>query len=141
MKKVSRKRKNPRKRKSPGKRKGTKCVKKAKKKVTAMKKKPSKPKKSPVVSSSAPAGATLEEVGVITHYFPHVEAAVVKLKKGTLSIGDSIIIKGHTTDFQEQIDSMQLDHVPITNATRGQEIGLRVKEKVRDSDIVYKIVG
>jgi putative protease len=96
--------------------------------------------KSPI-SSSIPAGASLEEVGAVTHYFPHVEAAVIKLTKGPINVGDSIIIKGHTTDFKDKVASMQLDHVPITNATLGQEIGLRVKSKVREHDVVYKIVS
>lgn len=90
--------------------------------------------------TSIPAGASLEEVGIVTHYFSHVEAAVVKLTKGSLSLGDSIIIKGHTTDFKEKVDSIQLDHAPLQNASIGQEIGLKVKSKVRDGDVVYKIV-
>ena len=82
----------------------------------------------------------LEEIGVITHYFPHVQAAVVKMTKGSLSVGDTIIIKGHTSDFKEKVDSIQIDRAPITNASIGQEIGLKVKSKVREHDVVYKIV-
>jgi hypothetical protein len=100
-----------------------------------------KPKIKSKPSISIPAGASLEEIGVVTHYFPHVEAAVVKLTKGSLNVGDDIIIKGHTTDFKDKVSSMQLDHVPIINAGVGQEIGLKVKSKVRDSDTVYKIIS
>ena len=126
-------------------------VKKAKKKVVA-KKRPSRgepsgkkkvalAKKQPAkIATSIPSGASLEEVGVITHYFPKVDAAVVKLTKGILSIGDSIVIKGHTSDFKEKVDSIQLDHAPIQNAEQGMEIGLKVKAKVREHDVVYKII-
>lgn len=95
----------------------------------------------PVKKSSIPEGASLEEVGIVTHYFPKVDAAVVKLTKGTLSIGDTIFIKGHTSDFKEKVESIQLEHVPITTAEMGQEIGLKVKSRVREHDIVYKLIG
>ena len=113
-------------------------VKKVKKK-TAVKKPLAKTKKKK--ATSIPAGASLEEVGIITHYFPKVDAAVVKLTKAGLSIGDKIVIKGHTSDFKEKVDSIQLDHEPIQNAEKDMEIGLKVKSKVRDHDVVYKIVS
>ena len=91
--------------------------------------------------SSIPAGASLEEVGVVTHYFPKVDAAVVKLTKGILSLGDTIFIKGHTSDFKEKVESMQLDHTPIEKGEQGMEIGLKVKAKVREHDIVYKLLS
>ncbi|PIP68585.1 MAG: hypothetical protein CO035_03855 [Candidatus Omnitrophica bacterium CG_4_9_14_0_2_um_filter_42_8] len=115
-----------------------KTVKKVKKR-TAVKKPAVKAKKKKV--TSIPAGASLEEVGVITHYFPKVDAAVVKLTKSGLSIGDKIVIKGHTSDFKEKVNSIQLDHEPIQNAEKNMEIGLKVKAKVREHDVVYKIVS
>ena len=77
-------------------------------------------------------------IGVITHYFPHVRAAVIKLKS-TLASGDRIKIKGHTTDFTQAINSMQIDHVSVNQAKKGQEIGLLVDSRVRQHDIVYKV--
>jgi putative protease len=77
-------------------------------------------------------------IGVVTHYFPKVRAAVIKLK-GTLTTGDKIKIKGHTTDFTQGITSMQLDHVPLSVAHKGQEIGLLVNSRVRQHDIVTKV--
>lgn len=77
-------------------------------------------------------------VGIITHYFPKVRAAVVKLK-APLSIGDTVKIKGHTTDFKQNITSLQIDRVPINSAKKGQEIGLLVDSRVRKNDVVYKI--
>jgi hypothetical protein len=76
-------------------------------------------------------------IGTVTHYFPKVRAAVVKLKTG-FSLGDAVRIKGHTTDFTQNVISMQIEHVPITKAKKGQEIGLLVNSRVRQHDIVYK---
>lgn len=76
-------------------------------------------------------------IGIVTHYFPKVRAAVVKLKV-PLSTGDMVKIKGHTTDFTQTITSMQIDHVPINTAKKGDEIGLLVDSRVRANDIVYK---
>lgn len=81
----------------------------------------------------------LEVIGQVTHYFPHVKAAVIKIKKGPLVIGDSVQIKGCTTDFKQKIDSMQIDHKPITKATKGNEIGLKMEKRVRVNDLVYKL--
>jgi len=77
-------------------------------------------------------------IGEVTHYFPKVRAAVIKLK-APLATGDTVKIKGHTTDFQQNITSMQIEHVPINQAKKGQEIGLLVDSRVRQHDIVYKV--
>ena len=76
-------------------------------------------------------------IGKVTHYFPKVMAAVIKLK-GSLTTGDLVKIKGHTTDFKQSVTSMQIDHVPVDQAKKGQEIGLLVDSRVRQHDIVYK---
>ena len=77
-------------------------------------------------------------IGLVTHYFPKVRAAVIKLKK-PLTTGDVVKIKGHTTDFKQTVTSMQIDLVPIGQAKKGQEIGLLVDSRVRQHDIVYKV--
>lgn len=74
-------------------------------------------------------------IGTITHYFPKVRAAVVKLNM-PLKVGDTIKVKGHTTDFIQSITSMQIDRVPISAAEKGQEIGLMVNSRVRRNDVV-----
>jgi len=83
-------------------------------------------------------GKKEELVGVVTHYFPHVKAAVLKVKI-PLSVGERIKIKGHTTDFKQQVISMQIDRVPITVAKKGDEIGLLVESRVRRRDKVLKV--
>ena len=83
--------------------------------------------------------STLTKIGKVTHYFPHVNAAAVMLLKNGLKVGDGIYLKGHTTDFKEEVKSIQLDHVPIQEGKKGQEIGLFVKARVRIGDSVYKL--
>jgi hypothetical protein len=97
--------------------------------------------KRPKAKAKKPQGpeASLEKIGQVTHYFPHVNAAAVKLLKSGLKVGDSIYIKGHTTDFKELVQSIQLDHATIPEGKKGQEIGLLVKSRVRQGDKVYKI--
>ncbi|MCK9595528.1 MAG: hypothetical protein PHH68_01630 [Candidatus Omnitrophica bacterium] len=77
-------------------------------------------------------------VGRITHYFPKVRAAVIRLK-APLSLGDAVRFKGHTTDFKQNIVSMQIDHSPITQGKKGDEIGLLVNSRVRRHDVVSKV--
>lgn len=84
-----------------------------------------------------PAALKQKVIGVITHYFPHVRAAVIKLK-APLSVGDTVKFKGHTTDFTQGVVSIQIDRAPINAAKAGQEIGMLVKSRVRQHDVVYK---
>lgn len=108
-------------------------------------------KKSPVKKSAAKKGAGRKAagtkvikkakeniIGKITHYFPKVNAAVIKLK-APLSVGDTVKIKGHTTDFKQNITSLQIDRVPVDSAKKGEEIGLLVDSRVRQHDVVYKV--
>lgn len=79
-----------------------------------------------------------EEVGVVTHYFGHIPAAAITLTK-PLKAGDTIHIKGHTTDFQTTILSMQVKHQDVKEAKAGDSIGIKVSEKCREHDKVYKV--
>lgn len=92
-----------------------------------------RPKKKAVIAPK-PKGKI---IGRVTHYFPKVRAGVIKLK-APLSVGDVVKIKGHTTDFTQNVSSIQIDHVPINSAKKGQEIGLLVDSRVRQHDVVYK---
>ena len=80
-----------------------------------------------------------DPIGEITHFFPHVKVAVIKLKKSGICLGETIYVKGHTTEFEQKITSMQVNHKPVEKAEKGHEIGLKVKSKVRHGDKVYKI--
>lgn len=110
-----------------------KAVKKVTRKRTVKKTAPKKKKPASKVKK-----AKENVIGSITHYFPHVQAAVIKLK-APLSVGETIKIKGHTTDFTQGITSMQIDHAPVDSAKIGEEIGLLVVSRVRQGDLVYKI--
>ena len=78
-------------------------------------------------------------VGEVTHFFPRVKAGVIKVKSGGINIGDTLLLKGHTSDFKQKVSSMQVNHVPVKTAKKGDEIGLLVKKRVRIGDTVYKI--
>jgi len=78
-------------------------------------------------------------VGRVTTYFAHPEAAAIELENG-LKVGDTIHIKGHTTDFEQEVESMQIENEPVQEAKKGDSIGVKVKERVRNNDVVYKLV-
>ncbi|MHB8481213.1 MAG: hypothetical protein ACYDBV_00530 [Nitrospiria bacterium] len=78
-----------------------------------------------------------QEVGKITHYYSHLGIGIVEIEHGKLQIGDTVHIKGHTTDFEQVVDSMQIEHQNIQKAEPGQIIGLKVREMVRVNDHVY----
>ena len=80
-----------------------------------------------------------QEVGVVVGYFSHVGAAVIEVTQGKLKLGDTIWIKGHTTDLKQTVDSMQIERQAITEASPGKQVGLKVKDRVRRNDRVYKI--
>jgi len=80
-----------------------------------------------------------EFVGEVTHYFPKVRVAVVKIAKAGLALGDKIHIKGHSSDFTQIVSSMQIEHTPIDKASKGDDIGLRVNSRARTNDSVYKL--
>ena len=77
-------------------------------------------------------------VGKVAHYYTNIGVAVIELK-GALKVGDKIRIKGHTSDFTQKVESMQMEHDKLQEAKSGQSIGLKVKEHVRQHDIVYKV--
>lgn len=77
------------------------------------------------------------EIGHISHFFSKINVAVIELTK-PLAIGDTIVVKGPTTDFEQKVDSMQIEHKNIPRAEAGQSIGLKVTERVREKDTVYK---
>ena len=81
---------------------------------------------------------TLKKVGEVTHYFTKIGVAVVDLSS-RVKIGDNIAIKGSTTNFEMRITSMQIDGVNLEVAHEGDDIGLKVSERVRANDFVYRI--
>lgn len=81
-----------------------------------------------------------EEIGKVASYFSKIGVAAIDITKGTLKVGDKIHIKGHTTDIEQDVDSIQIEHQSVPEAKPGDSIGIKVKDKVRDHDIVYKML-
>ena len=82
----------------------------------------------------------LKKIGKISHFFTKISVAIVELT-GSLSVGDTIIVQGSTTSLEQKVESMQIEHESVKSATAGQSIGLKVKDRVREEDIVYKITS
>lgn len=77
-------------------------------------------------------------VGKMSHYFTKIGVGVVELSD-ELKVGDRISIEGATTNIQQTVDSMQIEHENVQSAGSGQSIGLKIVERTREGDLVYKL--
>lgn len=77
-------------------------------------------------------------VGGVEHYYSHLGVGIIKLKD-TLKVGDKVKIKGHTTDIDQDVDSIQINHEDVQEAKKGDIVGIKVSDKVREDDAVYKV--
>ena len=82
-------------------------------------------------------GPQWKEVGKVVSFFAHPSVAIVELTGGPLKVGDQIRIAGHTTNFEQVVESMELEHQSMQEGSVGQSIGIKVKERVRKNDVVY----
>lgn len=82
-----------------------------------------------------------EEIGKITHFFSKINVGVLEITKGNVRVGDTIHIKGHTTDYYQKVQSMQVEHASVESAEEGMEVGLKVESPVREGDAVFKVAG
>jgi putative protease len=81
-----------------------------------------------------------ERVGVVTHYYAHVSVAVVKLDPGTtLRVGDNIHVRGHTSDFGQRVESLQIGHAQVDEVGPSDDFGLKVNDHAREHDVVYRV--
>ena len=80
-----------------------------------------------------------QKIGKVTHYFGKIHVAAIEITDGALAVGDTIHFKGHTSDFTQVVDSMQIDGKPVEEVHVGQAVGLRVAEHAREHDLVYKV--
>jgi len=80
------------------------------------------------------------ERGRISHYFSKIGVAAIEITQDSLTVGETIHVKGHTSDFVQRIDSMQLDGKSVQEATVGQSVGIKVIDHAREHDMVYKVV-
>ncbi len=80
-----------------------------------------------------------KEIGKITHYYGHLDVGIIELSDA-LNVGDTIHIKGHSSDFTQTVDSMQIEHANVSEAKSGDSIGLKVAQKIHPHDKVYKVI-
>jgi hypothetical protein len=127
----------PKRKKAPAKKKAAKAP---KKRAPAKKaKRPAKAasKRKQVAPAAPPPPG--KRIGVVTHYFGEPSVAVIKLETGTLRAGETIHFRGHTTDFEQTVGSMQVDHAPVTEVSPKDDFGMKVTGHVREHDVVYKV--
>jgi putative protease len=80
-----------------------------------------------------------EKIGIVEHFFTNINVAAIKITDGELTIGDTVHFVGAHTDFTQHIDHMEINRAPVQIAKKGDAIGIKVQDKVREHDIVYKI--
>jgi putative protease len=80
-----------------------------------------------------------KQVGHISHWFGNIGVVVIDVDKGTLTVGDTIHVKGNTTDFTQTIESMQLDGETVEKAKKGMSVGVKVSDRARRTDLVFKV--
>jgi putative protease len=80
-----------------------------------------------------------QKIGLVTHYFGKIGVAAIEITDGELSVGDTIHIRGHTSDFTQRVESMQVEHQSVDVARPGDNIGTKVTEHAREHDTVYKV--
>lgn len=78
-------------------------------------------------------------IGKITHYFGKIGVGVIEITGGSLSVGDTIRIQGHNNDFEQVVTSMQIDHQEVATAKKGESLGLKVDQPVKEGALVYKV--
>ena len=82
-----------------------------------------------------------EKVGYVSNFFGKISVAAIEITDGTLAVGDSILVLGHTTEFETTVHSMQIEHKQVSEANKGDSVGVKVPEKAREGDKVFKIVA
>jgi Elongation factor Tu domain 2 len=93
----------------------------------------------PMPSLPAQPGPPGERIGVVTHYYSDLSVATLRLESGTLRVGDVIHIRGHTTDFSQRVESLEVNHAPAAEVGPNDDFGLKVVEHAREHDVVYKV--
>jgi putative protease len=78
-------------------------------------------------------------IGRVERFFSKIGVAAIRITSGELKVGDTIKFKGHSTDFEQTVESMQVEHENVEKVETGKDVGIKVKEKVRDHDTVYLV--
>ena len=101
--------------------------------------KKARPPVRPTPTPPAEPAASEERIGVVTHYYSHLSVAAIQLERGTLRVGDVIHICGHTTDFRQKVEFLEVDHTPTTEVGPKDDFGLKVVDHAREHDVVFKV--
>ena len=80
-----------------------------------------------------------KEIGAVSHFYGHISVGIIELTDA-LKIGDTIHIKGHSSDFNQTVGSMQIEHKEVTEAKAGDSIGIKIDQKAHPHDKVYKVI-
>ncbi len=80
------------------------------------------------------------KIGEVFHYFGKIGVAAIRLTDGALAVGDTIQVQGPSTDVTQVVETMQIEHASVPRAQRGQEVGIRLKDRARERDLVYKVL-
>ena len=80
-------------------------------------------------------------VGEVFHYFPKAGVAAIRVTDTSIRVGDTLLFQGPSTNFDQNVDSLEIDKVKVEQATPGQSVGIRVRDRARPGDFVYKIVA
>ena len=142
---ATRKQAKPKRRKTPARRASIrrKPVKVVKKRIAAKPARKPAPRRAPPKAAKPPSPppppAPGERIGVVTHYYGNVSVAVIKLDSASLRLGDTIHVRGHTSDFSQPVESLQIGHAPVSEVGPNDDFGLKVIAHVREHDIVYKV--
>jgi translation elongation factor EF-1alpha len=81
-----------------------------------------------------------DQVGVVINFYAKLSVAAIKVTGGSIRKGDLLKYKGHTTDFTQEVTSMEIENHPVEEAKVGDLVGLKVKERVREKDKIYKVI-
>jgi putative protease len=82
-----------------------------------------------------------QKIGVVSHYWGKLSVAGLSITDGELRVGDTIHIKGHTSDFTQSVESMQIENQSVEVARAGDDVGIKVVEHARDHDEVFKVTS
>lgn len=82
-----------------------------------------------------------KKIGKVVHYYTHLGVAIVEVSEDVLRVGDMIHVKGKTTDLQQPVESIQIEHQQVSEATPGQTVGVKVTEHVRENDMIYRVIS
>ncbi len=81
-----------------------------------------------------------KKIGEVFHFFGKIGVAAIRLTDGSLAVGDNVQIQGPTTNLEQTVDALQIEHAAVSTAGPGQEVGMKVRDRVREKDFVYKLI-